>query len=160
MNILINFLPVVVLGAAIAAVFMLLKAKWPDSRPYKLAVGLALTGAFLLFWINGAVGIIGSEDNLANLMYVGVFVVGIIGAVIARFQPEGMARALFATALAQALVAAITLIAGLGLPASPPMEIIGINGFFVMLFVGSAALFRHAAQQQRPAGAEPVTGLR
>jgi hypothetical protein len=35
--------------------------------------------------------------------------VGIGGAAIARFRPEGMARALFATALAQALVPVIAL---------------------------------------------------
>ena len=40
-------------------------------------------------------------------MFFGVLVVGIIGAIIARFRPQGMARALFATALAQALVAVI-----------------------------------------------------
>jgi hypothetical protein len=55
-----------------------------------------------------------------------------------------MARALFAMALAQALVAAIALIAGLGLPWSGPAEILLLNGFFVALFAGSAWLFRRA----------------
>ena len=67
--------------------------------------------------------------------------------------PDGMARALFATALAQALVAVIVLIFGLGLPWSPPVEILALNGFFVALFVGSALLFRYAAREQTPAGA-------
>jgi hypothetical protein len=40
-------------------------------------------------------------------MYFGVLAVGISCALIARLQPHGMARALFATALAQALVATI-----------------------------------------------------
>ena len=53
-------------------------------------------------------------------MYFGVLAVGMAGALIARLRPRGMARALFATALAQALVAAIALIARLGLPYSPP----------------------------------------
>ncbi len=64
------------------------------------AVGVALATAVILMWVNGAVGVIGSENNDANLMYFGVLAVGIIGAVIARFQPRGMALALFATALA------------------------------------------------------------
>jgi hypothetical protein len=51
--------------------------------------------------MNLAVGVIGTEDDPANLMYVGVLAVGIIGAIIARFRPHGMARTLFATALAQ-----------------------------------------------------------
>jgi len=56
---------------------------------YRAAVGVALAAAFLLVWINGAVGIIGNEDNPANLMYGGVLAVGIIGAMIARFQATG-----------------------------------------------------------------------
>lgn len=38
-----------------------------------------------------------------NTTYFEVLAVGIIGALIARFRPRGMARALFATALAGAL---------------------------------------------------------
>ncbi len=109
---------------------------------YRAAVGLALGSALLLGWVNVAVGIIGSEDNEANLMYGGVIVLGAIGAVIARFKPEGMARALFATALAQTLVAGIGLVGQMG---SGPLEIVTINGFFVALFVGSAVLFSKAA---------------
>ena len=112
---------------------------------YRAAVGLALGSALLLGWVNGAVGIIGSEDNEANLMYGGVIVVGAIGAVIARFKPEGMARALFATALAQTLVAVIGLVGRMG---SGSLEIVTINGFFVALFVGSAVLFWKAARDR------------
>ncbi|UCF32714.1 MAG: hypothetical protein JSV78_10310 [Phycisphaerales bacterium] len=117
---------------------------------YRAAVGLALGSALLLGWVNGAVGIIGSEDNDANLMYGGVLVVGAIGAIIARFKPEGMARALFATALAQTLVPVIALVGRLGSPYSGPLEIVSVNGFFVALFVGSAVLFSKAARG-RPA---------
>jgi hypothetical protein len=74
---------------------------------YRFAIGVAVTAAFLVVFVNGAVGVIGNEDNDANLMYGGVLAIGIIGALIARFQPHGMARALSATALAQALVAVV-----------------------------------------------------
>ncbi len=123
-----------------------LAARMTGDTAYRAAVGVALAAAFILVWVNGAVGIIGSEDNDANLMYGGVLAVGVIGAIIARFQPRGMARALFATALAQALVAVIALIAGLGSPWSGPLEIVALNGFFVALWVGSAWLFREAAR--------------
>ena len=115
---------------------------------YRFAFGVALAAAFILVWLTGAVDIIGSEDNNANVMYFGVLAVGIIGAIIARFRPHGMARALFATALAQALVAVIALIIGLGSPWSPPgvLGTLILNGFFVGLFVGSAWLFREAAR--------------
>jgi hypothetical protein len=86
-------------------------------------------------------------------MYFGVLAVGIIGAVIARFRPLGMARALVATALAQTSVAAIALIAGLGYPYSGPLELALLNGFFVALFVGSAWLFHRAAQARPNPGA-------
>ena len=67
-----------------------------------------------------------------------------------------MARALLATALAQALVAVIALIAGKHqAPISSVFEIVGLNGFFVALFIGSAWLFRHAARQQSRAHAGP-----
>ncbi len=67
---------------------------------YKLAVGLALATPLLLVWMIGAVGVLGREGDPADWMYIGVFAVGIICAVAARFRPAGMARALFATALA------------------------------------------------------------
>jgi hypothetical protein len=113
---------------------------------YRAGVGVALLTAFILVWVNGAVGIIGSENNDANLMYGGVLAVGIIGAIIARFQARGMARALFAAAFIQALIAVIALVAGLGFPENGPREIVGVNAFFVLLFVGSALLFQKAAR--------------
>ena len=125
----------------------------PGNTAYRFAVGVALAAAFILVWLSLGVGVIGADGDPANLMYSGVFAVGIIGAIIARLQPRGMARALFATALAQALVAMVALILGLGYPASPPLEIVGLNGFFVALFVASALLFRHAARERRRTGA-------
>ena len=122
---------------------------------YRAAVGVALAAALILVWLSLGVGIIGADGDPANLMYFGVLAVGITGAIVARFRPRGMDRALFAAALAQALVAAIALIFGLGYPWSPPLEILVLNGFFVSLFVGSALLFRHAGREQTPAGAGP-----
>ena len=105
---------------------------------------VALAAAFIPVWVSLGVGIFGPPDRLEALMVFGVLAVGGFGAIIARFQPQGMARALFATALAQALVGVIALIAGSVSPAYWPREII-LNGFFVALFVGSALLFRNAA---------------
>jgi hypothetical protein len=124
-----------------------------NRNAYRAAVGVALAAAFILVWLSLGVGVIGADGDPANMMYFGVLAVGLIGAIIARFRPHGMARALFATALAQASVALIALIFGLGYPWSPPLEILVLNGFFVALFVGSALLFRYAAREQTPAGA-------
>jgi hypothetical protein len=127
---------------------------------YRLAVGMALAAAFLLVWLNLAVGIIGSEDNPANLMYFGVLAVGFLGAVLAELRPHAMARTLFAMALAQAVVSVVALIVGKPQISSEEafMGVAGVltlNGFFVVLFVGSALLFRSAARELTPGGAGP-----
>jgi hypothetical protein len=112
---------------------------------YRAAVGVAILSAFLLVWINLAVGIIGSEHNPANLMFGGVLAVGVLGSLLARFQPHGMVYALAATALAQGFVGAIALIAGLGsTSANWPWSIVFLTGFFASLWLISAWLFRNS----------------
>jgi hypothetical protein len=128
-----------------------LAARMTGNKAYRAAIGVALAAAFILVWMNLAVGIIGDEGNPANWMYGGVLAVGIVGALIARFQPQGMARALAGTALAQALAAVIALIAGWG----ATLVLTILTGFFVALWLTSARLFQKAAREQSPAGAAP-----
>lgn len=122
---------------------------------YRAAVGLALLAALVLVWVNVAVGMIGSEDDEANLMYGGVLAIGAVGACTARFRPRGMAGALFATALAQVLVAVIVLVAGLGSSGNLLRDVVALNAFFVALFVGSALLFLKAARARPIEGGGP-----
>ena len=49
------------------------------NKTYRRAFFVGFLGVFLLFWVNGAVGIIGSEDNPANLLYGGVVLTGFVG---------------------------------------------------------------------------------
>lgn len=100
--------------------------------------------------MNLAVGIIGSEDNPANLLYIGVPAVGLLGCWIARFQPGGMASALIATAVAQMLIPFIALIFWKSTFHESPgiTGILILNAFFAVLFLVSALLFRHAGQNQ------------
>lgn len=128
-------------------------AAWmSDNTMYRAAFGMAIATGFFLTWVTLAVGIIGSEHGPANLMYGGVLAVAIIGAIVARLRPEGMARALLATAIAQALVLVIARIAGSGYTLESTLA----TGFFGALWLASAWLFRQAAQQDdRPAGATP-----
>ena len=117
---------------------------------YRIGLGIALATGLILVWMNLAVGLIGSEDNPANLMYVGVLVIGIVAAVIGAFRPRGMTRALFATAIAQALVPVIAFIVWRP-SVSTSDQMIGVagvfavNALFVVLFVVSALFFRHAS---------------
>jgi hypothetical protein len=117
-----------------------------NRNAYRYAVALALGAALILVWLSLGVGIIGADGDPANRMYAAVIAVGIVGAIIARLRPGGMARTLFAMALMQAAIGVIALLLGLGYPASPPLELVGLNGMFVALFGGSALLFRRAAR--------------
>ena len=120
---------------------------------YRFATVLTLATAFILVWLIGAVGVIGVEGDPFDLMYFGVLAVGIIGAITTRLQPHGMARALLATALAQALVTVIALIIGKHQSSvSSVPEILILNGFFIALFLGSARLFGNAARDEIAAG--------
>lgn len=141
-----DFVVFFTLVAGVSVVFIL-AARKTASFPYRTAVGIALAAAFILVWINGAVGIIGNEDNDANMMYFGVLAVGFVGTVVARFQPQGMALALVATALAQVLVAVVALVAGSG-SSGPiwPRDILILTAFFTALWLLSAWLFRNAAR--------------
>jgi hypothetical protein len=135
-----------------------LAARMTPNFTYRAAVAVAVIAAFILIWMNLSVGIIGSEDNPANLMYGGVLAIAITGAFIVRFRPHGMARVLMATAFAQALVGIIALVARLGSTGENwPRVIVVLTSFFAALWLVSAWLFRRAAQEQTPAGAMTST---
>lgn len=118
---------------------------------YRLAVALAAATGLLLFWSNLAVGLIGSEDEPANLMYFGVLAVAFIGSLISRFQPRGLAVVMWVTAGVQVLTIVIALLAGWQrLAESSFTEIIGINVFFALLWAISGLLFRWVKQENTP----------
>ena len=118
------------------------------SHAYVVATGLAAGAGFLLAWVNLAVGIIGSEDNPINLVFFGVLLVGLLGAVMARLQPGGMARAMEATAAAQLLACVVALVAD-------GAYVFVLTTIWVMLWLTSAQLFRKAA---RDAAEAPAAG--
>ena len=112
------------------------------STAHRLAAGIAVLAAFGLVWVNLAVGFMDVEP--ANLMYVLVLVVALVGAAIGRFEPRHAAVAMFATAAAHAVVAAIGLIANLG-PTLPA------DAFWIAGWLASALLFRQASTESAPA---------
>lgn len=130
------FLAILLVGVGVAYELATRVADW---RAYRAGLGIAVAAALLQSWINLAVGIIGSEDNPANWIYVGVLAVAVAGALLARFRPLGMARAMVATAIAQALAFAVPLVAGLAFTGP-------ITVFFAALWLISAWLFRKAAR--------------
>jgi hypothetical protein len=121
------------------------------SSAYRTAVAIAVAAAFVLIWINLAVGFIGTEANPANLMFGGVLVVGIVGAPLARFRPNGMARALSAMAVVQILVGVIALVLASRLAESESVKISALSGMFTTAWLLSAWLFRRAARGEAEA---------
>lgn len=111
------------------------------SRAYAAAAIVAAGTAFLLFLVNGAVGILGGEDNPVNLLYFGILTLALGGAIIVRFRPEGMARAMAVTAGAQVVTGM------LGVTLFP--DVLGFlagTAMFVPLWLLSAWLFAKAAR--------------
>ncbi|MEG3182009.1 hypothetical protein [Sphingomonas sp. LT1P40] len=126
--------------------------EWLSSRSnamaYRVAAGVTVLGVFLLIWLNLAVGIIGSENNDANLMFAGVIAVITGGACIAHFRAEGMGWTLIAAAVSQVVVGAIALIGDLGTDGRAwPRDVIVLSGFFTGLWLVAATLFRMSAKE-------------
>ncbi|HKP34797.1 MAG TPA: hypothetical protein VJT70_08490 [Sphingomicrobium sp.] len=123
-------------------------AVWASSnRAYRAAAALALLGTFLVIWTNLAVGIVGSENNPTNLLFFGALLVGIAGSVVGRFRAPGMTLAMVATAVSLGMAFGIAVMGPTDEPFVPhSRELIG-TGVFAALFLGSAALFRKAADQ-------------
>lgn len=117
---------------------------------YRAGIGLALAATLLLVWANGAVGI---TDSAADGWFFLAPAAGFVGAFLARFRAQGMVVAMFATAGAVALIAVVALFTGIVPAFNSPLEVLGISGFFVALFVGSALLFREAARGETEGGA-------
>lgn len=138
----------------IAGTVVELAARASGSLTYRAAAGIAIAAAFLLIWVNGAVGFLGNEDNPANLMFFGVIAIAVVGSVFAGFRSYGMARAMFAAAAAQLLVGVVALAAGLGAPGHRGVyEAVMGTTVFASLWLLSAALFRKDAGRSSGAAA-------
>lgn len=138
-----------VMGVMMAAPLVLfeLAVRSSDSGAYRAGVAVTLVGAFLMTWINLAVGIIGSETNPANLMFFGILLLGLGGAVGGGFRPAGMARALLVMTAAQIFAGTLAVTAGWGADgANWPQAIVGLSGAFATVWLVAAWLFRKAAR--------------
>ncbi len=141
----------IIMGVVLSFIAMAyeLVARKSEKTNYRVGFGVGLVGAFLLFWVNGAVGIIGNEGQPANLLYGAVFLVGLVGAIISNFKAKGMAMTLYAAAATQMLVPVIALIIWPPPDTSWSPGVFGVfwmTAFFAMLFVISGFLFQRAAR--------------
>lgn len=138
-----DFVFAAVLFGSVGLAFELIVRK-SRSLAYRFAAGLAVFTAFLTVWANGAVGMIGSEDNPYNLVFLGVILIALLGALVARFGSRGMMRAMAVAALGQVAAGAF----GLGTDVRGAVLSMAFGGLWLL----SAALFGHAAREQANTG--------
>lgn len=115
-----------------------------QTQQHRFGVVLAFATAFLLLWINLAVGMIGNESNPANLLYYFVIAVFVVGGALSRLKRISISRVFFITAGVHACVPLIAYLLW-----KPPLtiglvQVVGINGIFVLLWLVSGMLLRDA----------------
>ena len=110
---------------------------------YRMAFALSLAAGFLLLWISLAVGIIGSEDDMANAPYGYVLIIAVLGSLASLFRARGMAWTMAAAAVMQGVVPVLAWVDGVAAAGRP------VVFFLTVLFCGmggvAAGLFRQAA---------------
>jgi len=137
----------VVMGVMLGTVGGLLElaVRMSRNRYYRAGAGLALLGTFLLVWANLAVGIVGSENNANNQLFFVALLMGVAGIIGAKARAEGMVRAMLTTAAAIVLSFVFAQLGVRDEPMVKPLvEGVGTS-VFVVLFLGSAWMFRKAA---------------
>ena len=132
-----------VMGAMLLTVCVLYEvaAHLARNNAYMVAAGIAVGGAFLTVWANGAVGIIGNEDNPANVIFFWVLAVEFAGAALVLLRARPMAWVMVITAVAQFGVCVYAWLAGFG-------HVWVFTGVMCALWLASARLFREAARLQ------------
>ncbi len=138
------FMGILLFGAALAYELIVRRI---TSTVYKAAVALAGVTSVVLIWINASVGIIG--DGPINLMYFGVLAVGFLGSLISWFDARKMSYTMYAMTGAQLLVPVIALIVGTSDFSPSVSGVFGLNGFFALMFAGSAILFQKASVENK-----------
>lgn len=132
---------------SVAVTIIVLVWRRARSSAYRAAAAVAVTGAFLLVWTNVAVGIVGNEENDANMLFFGVLGVAAAGAVLVRCRARGMAWVLYATAFAQVLATAIALVLQPGASVADRTNGLAvITVIFVAIWIVSGLLFAKAAK--------------
>jgi len=114
-------------------------ARMSRNRVYRAGFAITIITGFLTVWVNLAAGMIGNEENPANLVFLGVLLTAIVGSIVARFRADGMSRAMMLAALVQAGCAAWAVSIG------HTRDTIFIS-IFCVFWLASAALFRMAAR--------------
>jgi hypothetical protein len=140
------------LGTACAIVELAVRASRDGA--YRLGSLVAVGTGFLLIWVNLAVGFLGSENNPANLVFLGVLAVAAAGTLTARGNAPAMARTMFATMIVQAVVAPGAWLASLSSAGAAGIYEVAIGTtLFCCLWLLSGMLFLRSARTAQKAAA-------
>jgi len=107
---------------------------------YKVAVGVALASGLALGW--STMVQTADSGHPERLWFLSVLAVGIVGVLLSRLKPRGLAYAMFAMA---ATLALITALLPSGAPPDMAWRVTVGHIVYVMLFIASGLLFRHAS---------------
>ncbi len=112
--------------------------------PARAGLMIAALAAFLTFWANGAVGLIGSEDEMLNLGFYWLVLTALLAALFVRFRPAAMRWIMGVMAFAQLLMGVLAL----WMMPGHSVEW-GVLVFFGAIWMAAAACFNRAATDER-----------
>lgn len=145
MPVIFQFVLLGLFALALFGVFRFLIGRMPGNRHYKYGMAVTMVTGFLLFWVNGAVGIIGSENNDANMMYLALLAVVFFGSLFSGFRPRPMSWVMAVAAALMVLIAILALGFGLGVSGPVwPWDVVWVTAFFCGFWLSAGWLFREA----------------
>lgn len=149
-----EFTDYLIMGVVLAMIIFLyeLLARRSRSTLYRAGFALGLVGLFLLFWVNGAVGLIGSEDQAVNQLFWIVFIIVLAGGIGSKVRAKGLSITMYTAAAAQLALPAIGLLIWPPPATSWSPGIFGVFllcAFFAFLFFVSGRFFQKAAKYQK-----------
>jgi len=101
-----DFLVAGVMLAALVGAFEL-AVRLSNDWMYRGGAALAAVGGFLMLWAQGAVGLVGSENDLFNLLFLSPLLIGVVGASLSGFRARGLSLTLWVMAAVQAVTVAV-----------------------------------------------------
>lgn len=134
-------------------------ARSAPSLTYLAGAGAGLVAGFGLLVVNGAVGLVGAEDEPHNLLLGVVLLVAICGSVVAQVKPPIMAKAMMAAALTHIVISVALLVRAGGMSdGDARMEVVGLS-VFAGMWLASAWLFRSAAPLSNVHNSDTIPSL-
>lgn len=115
------------------------------NAPHRMGIAIGALGGFLTVWINGAVGMLGSENEVTNLAFIALVGIAVVASFSVWFRPGQMRLIAAALAIGQF---AVGIAAGLWTMPGHAVEW-GALAFLAAIWSASAACFHLAWKRAR-----------